>query len=461
MKISSLAFRRAVLSVLLVVIVSLCGCANSSSRAVDVVVFGDVHFTPFYDEDIFQTLVDTPATGWQAVFESSTVVDPQTWGEESYYPLLLRAVQDVCDDAAAAPFAVYVGDVLTHHFDTLFYDAYGEEDETAMHEFALKTVTFFVNLVRAECGAVPVMFSLGNNDSYAGDYQIEPGGAFLSDTVDLMRETLLYDAASSADFDATWQTGGYYVASGIADDLAVIGLNTILFSTNASDDVRAAALTELEWFSETLAEARAEGRKVWIVLHIPPGVDIFSTAANYIDESGDFTDAGMMWQDDYAASFLASLEAYSDVIAGIVSGHTHMDEYRLPLYASTGAAEIGVPAISPLFGNNPAYKVVTVLTDEWLPVDYGSVNAPLDESGQLFSAYYTFSDAYGMGGLLSDALGILYPQLSTSDTKKASYIGYYYSGHNDSNPINDAKWPAYRCGIANMTKVEFLSCAND
>ena len=57
----------------------------------------------------------------------------------------------------------------------------------------------------------------------------------------------------------------------------------------------------------------------------------------------------------------------------------------------------GIPGISPVFGNNPAFKVFTVAQATEMPMDYQSIsyNLAAKTAPAQFSSLYTFSKAYG------------------------------------------------------------------
>lgn len=452
-----------ILIITMLVIAFTAGCNGGGVAPFKIVVFSDVHFNPFYDPAIFQSLLNAPESEWAEIFNGSTVTGPQTWGQDTYYPLLMRTFAKVCGQAARTPFVIFPGDILTHEFSSKFYALYGATDEAAMRAFTLKTVAFFAAQVREHCGDIPIMPSLGNNDSYAGDYQITPGGKFLSDTSNIYLSTLMMNKAGEESFTSTWTAGGYYVANSLASDLAIINLNTILFSRHSPSGYEAATLAQLSWFREALASTRAEGRRVWLLLHIPPGIDIFSTVTSYMDDTGHLSDATMMWQDEYQAGFLETLGEYSDIIDAIFAGHTHMDEYRLAI--KVGASRQGwvmtTPSISPIYGNNPAFKILTVSGGGWKTSDYESLNNSLSQTDQIFRYYYTFSDVYGLSGILENSFPTLYQELGTDETKHQTYVDFYYSGHNETSPINDTNWPAYRCGIGEMLKESYLQCVNE
>ena len=258
-------------------------------------------------------------------------------------------------------------------------------------------------------------------------------------------------------FLGTYEAGGYYSAQPLGTNLVVIGLNSIFFSPDAASDTTAAAAAELDWFESTLASAASSGQKVWLLTHIPPGADINSNK-DHIDARGHLDDAKMMWDADFQTRFLDILSTYSNTVTMIFTGHTHMDEYRLPV----GTLEV-TPAISPIDGNDPAFKVFTYYTGSFEIADYNAINYDLAAMSGNFNKYYTFSSAYKIYGI-SDTLDAMFekvfPALATDASKKAAYTGYYYSGHNDSNPITDLNWPVYWCGIGKMQKQDYTDCVN-
>ncbi|MBW2205239.1 MAG: hypothetical protein JRF52_14540, partial [Deltaproteobacteria bacterium] len=149
---------------------------------------------------------------------------------------------------------------------------------------------------------------------------------------------------------------------------------------------------------------------------IPPGVDIFGTVSTYMDKSGYISNADSFWKEEYHELFLGICKRYEHVIEVVFSAHTHMDEYKLLLENDSIAykATITVPSVSPIFGNDPAFRVVTMDRENWELLDYRSV----------------------------------------------ACHGFYYSGHNAANNINATNWPAYWCGIGKMVKDEYIECVN-
>jgi hypothetical protein len=141
-----------------------------------------------------------------------------------------------------------------------------------------------------------------------------------------------------------------------------------------------------------------------------------------------------------------------------------------------------VPAITPCFGENPAFKIFTLTGNTLTPTDYTSLNFDLAASPQptQFNSYYTFSTAYSLRGPLNASLLQLYPQLENDilltktqpKAQQALYIGQYNSGNatlqnpNSQppgapwNPITNTNWPVFACGIGKMAQLDFEDCVN-
>ncbi len=449
---------RSVLLAAIFLVAALTACSSVSSNTVGtskVIVFSDVHFNPFYDATLFPSLVAADATQWKDIFESSSISEPSTWGEDSNYPLFAQALSSIKENSSSGSIAIFPGDILVHDFETHFYALYGSEDEAAMRSFLLKTATFFAMEVRASLGSIPVIFALGNNDAYEGDFQIEPDSQFLADTSEPFYTYFLNRSMDHDSFSGTYRTGGYYSAAPLGPDLLVIVINSIFFSPKAASGTEEAAAAELDWFETTLASASFSGKKVWIVTHVPLGANI-SSNRKLIDGSGHIDDAKMMWVDDYQSRFLSILSAYPETVTQMFTGHTHMDEYRLP----SCALEV-TQGISPVDGNNPAYKIFSFNDDSFSLKNYVSFVYDLSEHPGKFQSYYDFSASYLLNNLFLNAfLEELLPLLKTDPVRQGLYRRYYYSGHDADNPITDADWPAYWCGIGEMSKEDYIDCVN-
>lgn len=455
MKISAAAFGAVSLSSLA------SGCGGGGGEAggdvassFPVLVFSDIHFNPFFDPSLFAALDAAPASDWAGIFETSAIKAPASWSADANYPSLVLALASVSQNLGQSPFVVFTGDLLGHNFPLLFKQCNGGvQNEAAMKAFADKTVAFLLAQIRAGVGSLPVMFVLGNADSYLGAL---PEPSFLANTAELYYTKFLSGSVDHQAFLDSFTQGGYYAAQPPGTNLLVIGLNTVLFGFSPTDsEVQA----ELNWLDSSLASAQAQGKKVWLLMHVPPGAVLGTTAtmAGNVASNGHITTATMMWTAGRYERFMAVLGKYPGLIAMTLAAHTHMDEYRV---LSPGCVLEITPAISPKFGNNPAFKVFSIASDTLRPTDYQVFNCDLAAPPERFSSYYRFSSAYSMSGFLDVSLSELRPELVSNGTKQALYRGHYYSGNNALNPITNTTWPIYWCGIGEMVEQAFIDAVN-
>ena len=460
----------------------ICGCGGTAvfagSDNFPVLVFSDVHFQPYIDPFLPNSTTLNTATvaanrtlvaqldaadvsQWPAIFQGSanTVNNtPSAPGTDTNYALLALALASIKQNLGTSPAVLFTGDFLGHGLDQL-YPVYSVNKTAAeAAAFVDKTLTFVLQQIKAACGGVPVLFAVGNCDSYTG---LGPDSTFLASNADQFYSMLLNNAADKQEFLSTFKAGGYYAAEPMGRSLMVISLNTIAFSplvqnTDGSENNQALVEAELAWFDAKLAAAQAAGQKVWLLMHAPPGADE-GTTASHIDANGHLAAATMMWEPNYQATFMQTLEKYPGVIALTLAGHTHMDEYRIVL--PNTLLEI-TPAISPVFTNDPAYKVFSLDRRTLVPVDFSSIHYDLSTMPAQFSNYYTFSKAYPMSGSLPFFLTRLLPQLVSNSQLQALYRGYYYSGHNSPSPLTDLKWPAYWAGIGIMWEQDMTNAVN-
>jgi sphingomyelin phosphodiesterase acid-like 3 len=465
---------------LVLAICPILGCGSGTAtptNSFQAVVFSDVHFNPFYDTTLFSQLVAADPSGWEAIFKTSKMTAPSVWGADTNYPLLALALSSIKQNLGTSPVIVYTGDLIGHRFSQQFFANNvspvppanpSPADIAAMEAFADKTVAFVTNEISTSTGNIPVAFALGNIDSYIGT---GPDSVFLSNNVETFYTQFLNATVDHQTFVNTFTTGGYYSAD-LGPKLMVIGLNTtplspLIPANTAPSNNDAAVYTQLGWLDATFASAQAAGQKVWLLMHVPPGADAGTTLStpSSFGGNGQLVTPAMMWVPAYQASFLQILSKYPGVISLILAAHTHMDEFRI--LSPTNVLE-QAPAISPVFGNNPAFKVFTFTSDTFTPTDYRSLNYDLATLPAQFNNYYTFSTAYSLTGPLDASLATLGPDLVSDNAKQALYVGQFNSGNGSLNPANNtnwnlitpATWPVFWCGIGNMLPQDIVACVN-
>ena len=81
----------------------------------------------------------------------------------------MRALAGINQNIGSCPLVIYTGDILGHNIPTRFWPLYGSNDaaaQQALEAFSDKAVSFFTSQVRAAVGNIPVLFAIGNLDSY-------------------------------------------------------------------------------------------------------------------------------------------------------------------------------------------------------------------------------------------------------------------------------------------------------
>jgi hypothetical protein len=441
----------------------LCGCGGSSSSNSNdfpVLAFSDLHFFPLYDPNpvLINKLVAADPNQWASIFETSTITTLSAAGTDTNYPLFVSALESIKKNIGASPLILYTGDLLGHNISYWLTQYTGITDPAVIQQFSTNTASFVMQKIRSAAGKTPVFFAVGNCDSYTG---YGPDSVFLSQTADFFYSNMLNGSGDHQAFLASFQAGGYYSAEPAGTNVTVIGLNTIAFSPlvqnkDGSENNATAVDTQLAWFESRLAAAKSANRRVWLLMHAPPGADEGTTAKS-VQTNGHLPSSTMMWEPNYQASFMQILSKYPGLIAMTLAGHTHMDEYRI---MSAGNVLEIVPGVSPCFGNDPAYKIFNVDRLTFAPADYSSMHCDLAVSPSRFDNYYKYSDVYPLKGSLGKSLEALYPGLPSDHAMQALYRGYYYSGNSIASPITDTNWPVYWGGIGNMWAQDLTNAVN-
>ena len=193
---------------------------------------------------------------------------------------------------------------------------------------------------------------------------------------------------------------GYYSAY-IKPNLRLIALNTVMLSAstknNASEDL---VNKQIEWLGNQLKQARAKSESVLIASHYPCGEN---TSTSPKEEK-----VSPYLKQEYQDKIYNLIKNYKDNIIAIISGHSHMEEFKVFLEAHklTKEMNIIVPAMSTVHGNSPGIKEFYLLDKGkgrgWVLANYetlffkestpGSGTLELDKLYD-FVDYYCHSDA--------------------------------------------------------------------
>lgn len=436
-----------------------------------VVSISDIHFDPFYDPALIHSLIQSDYTQWQSIFSHSKVQGYGSKGADTNYILFNSALENIYERVPHPDFIIISGDFLDHNFQDNYATASANKDPRAANAFITKTIAFVTWMIQKRFPQTPVYPALGNNDSYCGDYYLEPGGPFLKATAGAWK-TLLKNPANVISFMRTFPAlGSYSIITPNNKHQRVIVLNTTFFSINyenkCGDPKAQPGKDEMKWLETELQKAAAGKEKVWLVYHIPPGIDVYYAVDNA--SRGKSSKPETFWQPTYNQQFINLLARYSTVIVGSFAGHIHMDSFEL-IRSSNNSPDSFVhitPAISPRFGNNPAFEIFTYDRrssglNDYTAYYFDIASAAAQKNAPVkWGREYTFSEVYGQPMLTARSLQAVYDGMPKNEHHYLTKFATYYNVNNTVSPgIPEKSWRAYWCGIAYLTASDYLKCVS-
>lgn len=428
----------------------LCGCGGSAgaigSGSSSVLVFSDVHFNPLYDGALLSALDAADPSQWKALYEGSKVTALPVYGADSNYRLFKLALASIQQNLTGCQLVVFSGDLLGHNIGGLYTQNGGAANQASINAFINKTTAFVTQQIRSCLGSVPVVFAVGNCDSYTG---YGPDSKFLSSTIDSFYSQLLNGIVDRQQFTSTFLAGGYYAVDVFEKQLKLISMNTIMCSGLILQDYSIQVAAQFAWLDAQLAAAKRLNQKAWIVMHVPPGIYMGGTN----DSTGQLASVTMMWYEEYQSSFLEILAKYPGQISFLLAGHTHMDEFRI--LSPEHVVEV-TPGISPVFGNDPAFKLFTIDNVTFTAADYQAIKYSLATAPLDFAKAYTFASAYSQPSCANASLKTLFPQLAKNSALQTLFRSAYFSGSTSQSLITNLNWPAYWSCVGNVTELAFI-----
>ena len=459
----------------LLLILSSAGLAHAQPAAtVPVLMLSDLHFDPFRDPAKVAKLAEAPVEDWQKILAA-----PETPGRAESYQALEAACKAKGEDSdfaliesslaaekAALPsprFVTISGDLLVHKFDCR-YKAVMKTDK-GYGDFAEKTASYVIRSVEQTFPKAPVYVGMGNNDSSCGDYQMDPNDRYFTGTAKAIAAGLAEAPEAEAklarkDFEA----GGYYRVSlpGMNHPTRLLVLDDIFLSreykTCAGKPDEAGGAAMIAWLTTQLGEARKSHERVWVMGHIPPGVNVYGTLKKGNVCSGS------------PEPFLASpaltdaLAKNADVITLALFGHTHMDEMKVIHGEGSDAAAVpvkGVSSVTPVNGNKPSFTVAQIDPETSVMADYAVYTSANDEGSGKWKKTYDFDETYRQkafsGAALQSIVSDFHADSGAETPGSAAYERYFDAGF----PISPLVlgWPQYVCGMDQMAEKDFKSCA--
>jgi sphingomyelin phosphodiesterase acid-like 3 len=459
------------------------GDARASVRAL---FLSDIHLDPFADPGKVARLNAAPASEWPAILSAPATPTQAkefaalqeacpTRGNDTTWVLWRSSLAAIHSDAARARFVTVSGDLLAHSFDCKYKALLPAATSADLLAFSEKTVRTVVSTLRAALPGVPLYVAMGNNDSGCGDYQLDAThDAFLGLVSKIIGEALPGDlpaserAAAVRDFSAG---GNYSVPLAGVPHTRLLVIDDLFFSakysTCSGKPDAAPASAQLAWLAGQIAAARQHGDLVWVMGHIPPGVNLFATVRNLANVC-----AGTKPQMFLANESLAELLAQNaDVVRLAIFGHTHDDEMRLLRRDSTAASAhgsaLGVPvkvvaSITPINGNRPSFTLAAIDPATATLTDYTVFMASnTTGAATTWPSEYSYSTTYHEPAFDAASLARLIPTLQSDGAAKTlasqAYLRNYFPG--DISTVIQVAWPQYACSLDHDSAASFTACA--
>jgi sphingomyelin phosphodiesterase acid-like 3 len=437
----------------------------------------DIHFEPFWDPGKAVALAAAPAGKWKELLAGPASADQEQRfadleqdcperGEDTSYPLLASSLEAMRANAVGIKFVTVSGDLISHAFACKFKTVFPDASPGDYTAFVEKTMEFVVGSLRETFPGVPVYAALGNNDTDCADYNLDANSKFLASAGKTMVADLPADERGEA--EKNFAAGGYFSVRLPAPirEARLVVLDDLFMarkhSTCAGKPDDAAAAAQISWLKRQLEEARLKKERVWVMAHIPPGVDPMSTAIKGIDICGGEKPQMFLSSEELADT----MAEFGDVIRLGIFAHTHMDETRLLEPAKSNAAHGPVAvklvaSISPIDGNNPSFTVARVDPESANVTDY-RVIAASDGTGidTKWAQEYDYAEAYHEPTFSSASLGKLTAKFKADplagSAESEAYLRYYFV--KDRSLALRLFWSQYVCAVVNHTEDAYRAC---
>jgi sphingomyelin phosphodiesterase acid-like 3 len=463
--------RSRILSTLALICLAI-ACANAAGAAdAKFLWVSDLHFNPMADPALVPELVKAEPAQWEAILDRTSSTSFSQYKSDTNWWLLKSALDQFPKTIRHPAFVMVTGDLLAHEFPQLFRSATHDEDPLHYRAFVLKTVEFLQLELQRRFPGNKILLTPGNNDNDCGDYTIEAGGAFLNGSAAVARKLAGADEAFVADWKAL---GSFNVAHPTIANARIISLNSIflsqkyqaLSSEQGCKPVSSTAVAALmHWLEQQLADAERSHQRVWLMFHIPPGIDGYASAMKRKKLAAGTTENAStcaqsivpMWQTQWTAQFVALLAKYHATVTAAFAAHTHSDDFRV-----TGQEFVLMsPAISPVYSQNPGFRVVSYRHDGTLTDQstYYLTNLPVagaNVKGQ-WKREYQFTRKWKTHELNAASLGRVYEEVEADQAARAAWLKLYAV----SGPAEEGEKPIVRalyCAVEGLSVDGYKQC---
>ena len=369
-------------------------------------------------------------------YDASTIPSPP--GVDSNWTLFAQAVAQMRRTDPAPPVIVITGDFLAHQWDSKVQQAGAGSPQTQ----ALRTMARIAALLSRSFPRAQFLVALGNNDDPCGDYRTSLRSPYLSRLARIWAP-LVNRHNAAPNFIREFSALGAYTAQLPGGTRAVVLDDifwSILFRRCGSSGGNGPGAQQA--FLERSLRGRTGARRI-LIAHIPPGVDANSTLIAHRFLIVPFLRSG--WQQ-------AMLRAMSDPSARVslmLAGHVHFSSFR----TVSGIPTFVIPAISPIYRNNPGYVELQMRDGEML--DYRQY--AYDEYTGRWSRIFDFDDAYDVKAFTAASLRRAQREIAANQKIRAAWAAAQ-GGDSPSREVTTGNWRVFWCAQDRVGRA-FASCA--
>jgi len=246
---------------------------------------------------------------------------------------------------------------------------------------------WLLTLVKKNFGDnVKIIVTIGNHDVSPADQMSDnkTDDAIVAELKVLRDHKVLHDDIED---EAIFAKRGYYKTSIPNSNVDAVVMNNILdLKRNFDTDPKNTNPGDMyTWIDKVIGESQAAGRKVWIVGHVGPSVEMER-------------DRGV----DLIRRLLKKYGGRNGTISQLLFGHTHRDEYMLigmnSLDDEAQNVAILAPGMTSRANINPSIRVVDTDGENLDFVDWHSYRMNMAESNKknefIFGPWYNFREYY-------------------------------------------------------------------
>jgi hypothetical protein len=303
---------------------------NRKESAQKCLIISDIHFNPLYGTSLNDTVLKRKLEyanfdEWKAYFEGFTPqmsLNTNLLYQDANYAVLKAALLNMKKRLPHPAFIVIAGDFIWH----------GATPADSI--LKKKSILFISRLFKENFPGALIVSALGNNDTYGQDYDLQ-NAKFLNDFANAWAPNLPRSSGDSL------KAHGYYTCE--TGNMEFVVINSA--SVCAGENYKQPAAEMLKWLQQTLANTN--GKNVWIIMHIPPGLNGFNKKD--------------LWEVAYKDTFVGDIIKYAPSVKLMIASHTHFNDFKVVYDRSKYPAPVAlmriVPSICSNHGNYPSFEV--------------------------------------------------------------------------------------------------------